>query len=107
MDCERSLVGPNQHTARRSIARSRVHRWLAGVACVCAFALPFTVAWVRDGSAESRIALAASTSHAVGPVVARLPGQTDDRTVDVAHAASMMLVGTLLIGIGSVVRRGL
>ena len=90
------------------MARSHVHRWLGVVACLCAFALPFTVAWVRDGSAESRIAPVASASHAsAAPVVLRLPGHADGRSLDVPHAVSMMLVGTLLIGIGSVVRRRL
>ena len=87
--------------------------WLGAAACLCAFALPFTVAWVRDGSAESRIAPVASAS-AAAPVVLRLPvhadggsAHGDGGSVDVPHAVSMMLVGTLLIGIGSVVRRRL
>jgi hypothetical protein len=84
-----------------------MHRWLTAAACVCAFALPFTVAWVRDGSAESRAVLTASASHVATPVVARLPSQAANHAVDGTHAASMMVVGTLLVGIGSMVRRGL
>jgi len=108
MDCERSLVVPNQQRSHHSLARTgRVHRWLAGAACVCAFALPFTVAWVKDGTAESRASLTAESTVS-RPAIARLPQQTgSNHAVDAAHAASMMLVGTLLIGVGSVVRRGL
>jgi hypothetical protein len=85
-----------------------MHRWVAGAACLCAFSLPFTVAWVRDGSAaESRTHLAATTTHVMTSGVTRLPGHTADSTGDLGHAASMMLVGTLLVGIGSMVRRGL
>ena len=48
MDCERSLVGPNHPIARRALGRTaHTNRWLAGAACVCAFSLPLTVAWVR------------------------------------------------------------
>jgi len=106
MDCERSLVVPNQQRSHHSLARTgRVHRWLAGAACVCAFALPFTVAWVKDGTAESRASLTAESTVS-RPAIARLPQQTgSNHAVDAAHAASMMLVGTLLIGVGSVVRR--
>jgi hypothetical protein len=75
--------------------------------CACAFALPLTVAWVRDGSAESRTMLASSTTQVVVPVAAPLSHDASGHTIDAAHAASMMLVGTLLIGIGSMVRRGL
>ena len=62
----------------------------------------------RRIAAESACrSLTASASHVATPVVVRLPGQASNHAVDVTHAASMMVVGTLLIGIGSMVRRGL
>src|SRR5262245_8243502 len=99
MDCERSLVAPNHRTARRSIPRTaHMHRWVAGAACVCALALPFTVAWVRDGAAESRTALTetesrtaltATTSHAITPAIVHVPVRTGDRSADVEYAGMM------------------
>jgi hypothetical protein len=65
-----------------------------------------TVAWVRDGS-ESRSALTATTNHVVTPVRVRVPVRTSERLGDVVDAATMMAVGTLLVGLGSMVRRGL
>lgn len=108
MDCERSLVGPNHPIARRALGRTaHTNRWLAGAACVCAFSLPLTVAWVRDGSAESRSALTATTNHVVTPLRVQFPVRTGERVGDVVDAATMMAVGTLLVGLGSMVRRGL
>jgi hypothetical protein len=77
--------------------------------CLIAVLLPVTVLFSREGEAASQAAIHSDAipselalSIAPSPVVVTTaPGWTGDA----AQSASMVLVGTLLIGLGSLVRR--
>jgi uncharacterized membrane protein len=78
--------------------------------CLTAVLLPVTVLFSREGEAASQAAIHSDAipselalSIAPSPVVVTTtaPGWTGDA----AQSASMVLVGTLLIGLGSLVRR--
>jgi hypothetical protein len=88
------------------------HSTIAVAAFVMALALPVAVPLTRDGG-EATAAAAAEGAVAKGPVAAvvtppaRFVIPASDDSPDPVQAGSMLLVGTLLIGIGSVVRRAL
>jgi hypothetical protein len=76
-----------------------------------AVALPVTVLFSREDHAASEAAERAGMSLAV-PAYSIVPSAgvtslvaTPEWTGDVSQSASMVLVGTLLIGLGSIVRR--
>jgi hypothetical protein len=80
-------------------------------AALIAVALPVTVLVSREGHAPSETAERAEVALAV-PAYSIAPSTAapsivgaPEWTGDVAQSASMVLVGTLLIGLGSIVRR--
>jgi hypothetical protein len=86
-------------TMRKTVHISRVPIRLAIVACVMAAAIPAVVAFTRDVDAatpSSETPLAVAT-----PAVLRTPAWTSEA----AHSASMLVVGALLIGAASAIRR--
>ena len=97
------VIRKTLHTFARAMRRGvhiyRVPTGLALVACVMAAAIPAVVAFTRDVDAatpSSETQLAVAT-----PAVVRTPGWTSEA----AHSASMLVVGTLLIGAASAIRR--
>jgi hypothetical protein len=84
---------------RRGVHIYRVPTRLALVACVIAAAIPAVVAFTRDVDAatpSSETPLSVAT-----PAVVRTPAWTSEA----AHSASMLIVGALLIGAASAIRR--
>ena len=86
----------------------------AAAALLIAVALPVTVLLSREGEpaappTQRKLAIAVDMAAAPADV---MPGVLDaasdgEWTGDAAQSASMVLVGSLLIGIGSIVRRAL
>jgi hypothetical protein len=79
-------------------------------AIVIAGALPMLVAFAReDGSGTDATSVDEASELVAAVSASSVAAGTAHRTAygtgDPAHAASMMIVGTLLIGIGSMVRR--
>jgi hypothetical protein len=77
-------------------------------AFVLAVALLVTVPLTREtGEASATAVPELVEAHATTTALAPVPhgARVGEQPVEAAHAASMLLVGTLLIGIGSVVRR--
>ena len=97
------VIRKTLHTIARTL-RKAVHIYRAptrmlAVACVMAAAIPAVVVFTRGvdaaaASAEAPIAIAT-------PAVVRGPGWTSGA----AHSASMLVVGSLLIGAASAIRR--
>jgi len=90
----------------REIAQTR-SRTIVLAAFVMAVALPVATSLSSDTGevAGSAALVEASGALATVPQGRFATAPSDRTTPDAAHAASMMLVGTLLIGIGSMVRR--
>ena len=95
------------HTSRRTPIAA-----IAAIALVVllAVALPVTVLFSREGESAApashrELAIAADMAVAPASVVDVEP--VVEWTGDAAQSASMVLVGSLLIGIGSIVRRAL
>jgi hypothetical protein len=87
----------------RKTAQTR-SRAIVLAAFVMAVALPVAGSLASyTGEAEESTPLAAATATVPQPRFGTDP--SEPTTPDAAHAASMMLVGTMLIGIGSMVRR--
>ena len=80
-------------------------------ATVVAAALPVIAAFAREDGSGRNGTSDGGTSQLVAAVSAPSSVATDTtyrtgyRTGDPAHAASMLIVGSLLIGVGSIVRR--
>jgi hypothetical protein len=86
-------------TMRRGVHIYRVPTRLALVGCVMAAAIPVVIAFTRDVDAATptnETPLAVAT-----PAVVRTPAWTSGA----AHSASMLVVGTLLIGAAAAIRR--
>lgn len=97
-------------TARSSQMRKVVHtkRTPIALAALLAVALPVTVLFSREGepaAPTSARQMAIAADMAAAPVMDVAP--VVEWTGDAAQSASMVLVGSLLIGIGSIVRRAL
>lgn len=91
--------------ARAQLMRKAVHKKHASIAVVAflmAVALPVTVLFSREGEASPEIT---ERPAIVAPVSMFGAAAESDWTADAAQSASMVLVGTLLIGVGSLVRR--
>jgi hypothetical protein len=89
----------------REIAQTR-SRTIVLAAFVMAVALPVATSLSSDtGEVAGSAALVEASGTLATVPQARFAAPSERTTPDAAHAASMMLVGTLLIGIGSMVRR--
>lgn len=83
---------------------------LAAAALLIAVALPVTVLFSREGETAAPVqhrepAIAADMAAAPAAVVDVAP--IAEWSGDATQSASMVVVGTLLIGLGSIVRRAL
>jgi hypothetical protein len=97
----RKVIHKVMNTVTRAVHLYRVPTRMALAACVVAAAIPALVAFSREADAaatvESELAVATPAVMSTTP-----PGWG---TSDAAHSASMLIVGTLLIGVGSAIRR--
>jgi hypothetical protein len=87
------------NTVTRAVHRYRVPTRMALAACVMAAAIPALVAFSREADAAATVE--SELAVATPAVMSTTPGWTSDA----AHSASMLIVGTLLIGVGSAIRR--
>jgi negative regulator of sigma E activity len=94
----RKVLHKVMNAVTRAVHLYRVPTRMALAACVMAAAIPALVAFSREADASATVEseLAVATPAVMSP-----PGWTSDA----AHSASMLIVGTLLIGVGSAIRR--
>jgi hypothetical protein len=92
------LVSNDIHTRRRSGSKVLV-------AFVIAAALPVIVAFSREHGDPVAATVEGREAVASIPSAPAVVTSAQDWTGDAADSASMMVVGSLLIGIGSIVRR--
>jgi hypothetical protein len=102
MEAESLLMRKEVHTRARNTV-------ILLAVCLTAVLLPVTVLFSREGDVPTQAAIHSDAIHSelalsIAPsqvIVTTAP----DWTGDAAQSASMVLVGTLLIGLGSLVRR--
>lgn len=96
------VIRKTLHKIARSLGKGvhihRVPTRVALVLCVMAAAIPALVAFTRDVDAATATA---DTQIAVATPAVRTPAWSPEA----AHSASMLIVGTLLIGAASAIRR--
>jgi hypothetical protein len=96
------VIRKTLHRIARSLGKGvhihRVPTRVALVVCVMAAAIPALVAFTRDVDAATT---AADTQLAVATPAVRTPAWSPEA----AHSASMLIVGSLLIGAASAIRR--
>ena len=99
------VIGNKLHTIgrmlRKRVLNHRAPKRLALIACVMAAAIPALVAFTRDVDAAATTPTAETQLAVATPAVVGTPVLSPDA----AHCASMLVVGTLLIGAASAIRR--
>ena len=95
----RKVLHKVMNTVTRAVHLYRVPTRMALAACVIAAAIPALVAFSREADAAATVE--SELAVATPAVMSTTPGWTSDA----ANSASMLIVGTLLIGVGSAIRR--